>query len=178
MATTEVLWAAGPLEQSRGWPRSESLGCFHSTCLFTEGPCEKGEVRRWGRDPKSPWSESEVTQLCLTLCDPVDCSLPGFSISGIPQARILEWAAISFFRGSSPPRDRIQVSHIAGRRLILWATKEVLIRATKNAVIWERVGKGFPDVRQNEREIKFIRMEDAVRTVVQLKGESTLNRSS
>ena len=41
-------------------------------------------------------SESEVTQSCLTLCDPMDCSLPGFSVHGIFQARILEWGAISF----------------------------------------------------------------------------------
>ena len=39
-------------------------------------------------------SESEVSQLCLTLCSPVDCSLPGSSIHGIFQARILEWVAI------------------------------------------------------------------------------------
>ena len=41
-------------------------------------------------------SESEVTQLCLTLCDPMDCSLPGSSIHGIFQARVLEWGAIAF----------------------------------------------------------------------------------
>ena len=41
-------------------------------------------------------SESEVAQSCLTLCDPVDCSPPGSSIHGISQARILEWAAVSF----------------------------------------------------------------------------------
>ena len=46
-------------------------------------------------------SESEVAQSCLTLCDPVDCSPPGSSIHGILQARILEWVAISFCRGSS-----------------------------------------------------------------------------
>ena len=46
---------------------------------------------------------SEVAQLCLTLCDPVDCSPPGSSIHGILQARILEWVAISFSRGSSRP---------------------------------------------------------------------------
>ena len=51
-------------------------------------------------------SESEVTQLCPTLCDPVDCSPLGSSVHGILQARILEWVAISFSRGSSPPRDR------------------------------------------------------------------------
>ena len=52
------------------------------------------------------------------LCDPVDCSLPGFSAHGIPQARILEWVAISSSRGSSWSRDQICVSycvsHIAG----------------------------------------------------------------
>ena len=41
-------------------------------------------------------SESEVAQSCLTVCDPMDCSLSGFSVHGILQARILEWVAISF----------------------------------------------------------------------------------
>ena len=50
-------------------------------------------------------SESEVAQSCLTLCDPMDCSPPGSSVHGILQARILEWVAISFSRGSSQPRD-------------------------------------------------------------------------
>ena len=48
---------------------------------------------------------SEVAQSCLTLCNPVDCSLPGFSNHGIFQARVLEWVAISFSRGSSRPWD-------------------------------------------------------------------------
>ena len=60
-------------------------------------------------------SESEVAQLCPTLCDPMDCSLPGSSIHGIFQARVLEWVAISFSRGSSQPRDRTWVSLIVGR---------------------------------------------------------------
>ena len=47
--------------------------------------------------------ESEVVQLCLTLCDPVDCNLPGSSIHGILQARILEWIAISFSRDLPDP---------------------------------------------------------------------------
>ena len=46
--------------------------------------------------------ESEVAQLCPTLCNPMDCSPPGSSIHGIFQARVLEWAAIPFSRGSSP----------------------------------------------------------------------------
>ena len=49
--------------------------------------------------------ESEVAQSCPTLCDPVECSLLGSFIHGILQARILEWVAISFSRGSSRPRD-------------------------------------------------------------------------
>ena len=55
-----------------------------------------------------------VAQSCLTLGESVDCSPPGSSVHGIFQARILEWVAIPFFRGSSQPRDRPQVSFIAG----------------------------------------------------------------
>ena len=55
----------------------------------------------------------------------MDCSPPGSSVHGILQARILEWVAISFSRGSSQPRDRTQVSRIfAGRPFNLWATRE------------------------------------------------------
>ena len=68
-------------------------------------------------------SESEVAQLCPTLCNPMDCILPGSSLHGILQAIVLEWGAISFSRGSSQPRDRTRVSHIPGRRFNLWATK-------------------------------------------------------
>ena len=50
-------------------------------------------------------------------CDPMDCSLTGSSVHGIFQARILEWVAISFSRGSSRPRDRTQVTCIVGRSL-------------------------------------------------------------
>ena len=64
-----------------------------------------GEVR-WG----------EVSQSCPTLCDPVDCNLLGCSVHGILQARIMEWIAISFSRGSSRPRDRTWVSRTGGTR--------------------------------------------------------------
>ena len=62
-------------------------------------------------------SESEVAQLCPTLCNPVDCSPPCSSVHGIFQARVLEWVAISFSGGSSLPRDRTQVSHIVSKTL-------------------------------------------------------------
>ena len=68
--------------------------------------------------------KSEVTQSCPTLCYPVEYSPPGSSVHGIFQARILEWVAISFSRGSSQPRDWTQLSYIAGRCFNLWATRE------------------------------------------------------
>ena len=58
--------------------------------------------------------DGEVTQSCPTLRDPMDCNLPGSSIHGIFQVRVLEWVAISFSRGSSWPRDRTRVSRIVG----------------------------------------------------------------
>ena len=68
-----------------------------------------------------PWSE--VAQSCPTLCKPMNCSLPGSSVRGIFQARILEWVAISFSRGSSQPKDRTLVFHIVGIRFTIWATR-------------------------------------------------------
>ena len=73
----------------------------------------------WAISPVSMEGEGEVAQSCPTLCDPMDGNLLGFSIHGILQARILEWIAISFSRGSSQPRDQTQVSRIGGRRFNL-----------------------------------------------------------
>ena len=58
--------------------------------------------------------------MCPTLCNPTDYSLPGSSVHGIFQARVLEWVAIAFSRGSSRPRDRTQVSLIVGRGFTIW----------------------------------------------------------
>ena len=68
-----------------------------------------------------------VAQSCLTLHDPMDCSPPGSSVHGISQARILEWVAIPFSRGSSGPRDRTRVSCSGRWVLSHWA-------------IWEAIG--------------------------------------
>ena len=76
-------------------------------------------------------SESEVAQSCATLCNPVDCSLPGSSVHGIFQARVLVWVAISFSRESSWPRNWTWVSYIVGRRFTIWATQEV-----KSSWLW------------------------------------------
>ena len=87
-------------------------------------------------------------QLSPTLCDPMECSLPGSSVHGLLQARILEWVAISYSRGSSRSMDQTQVSCIAGRFFTLWATKETfLLRdltakfvTTMSSSLWE-IGK-------------------------------------
>ena len=66
-----------------------------------------------------------VAQSCLTLCDPMDCRLPGSSVHGILQARILEWVAISSSRGYSQPRDETHVSCVScmGRQILYhWVT--------------------------------------------------------
>ena len=62
-----------------------------------------------------------VVQSCLTLCDPMD-----YTVYGILQARILEWVAVPFSRGSFQPRDRTQVSCIADRFFTVSATKEAI----------------------------------------------------
>ena len=63
----------------------------------------------------------KVTQSCPTLCNPMD-----YTVHGILQARILEWVAFPFSRGSSQPRDQTQVSRIAGRLFTSWATREAI----------------------------------------------------
>ena len=75
-----------------------------------------------------------VTQLCPTVCDPMDPNPPGPSIHGILQTRILEWVAISFSRASSQPRLWTQVSHITGRVFTVRATREA-----RNDFIWQEI---------------------------------------
>ena len=69
-----------------------------------------------------------VAQFFVTLCDPLDCRPPDSSLHGIFEARVLEWVANSFSRGSFWPRDRIRISYvsrIAGRFFTHWALEEV-----------------------------------------------------
>jgi len=88
-------------------------------------------------DPLETSDPVLVAQLCPTLLWPMDCSLPGFSVHGIFQARIQEWVAISFSRGSSPPRDPIQVSCTADRFFTNWATTEA-------PILWRRKWQPIP----------------------------------
>ena len=75
-----------------------------------------------------------VAKSCLTFCDPMDCSHPGFSVHGISQARILEQVAISSSRGLSQSRDRTHVSCVfcIGRQILYWATWE------ERLIIWRK----------------------------------------
>ena len=77
------------------------------------------------------------------FCIPTDCSLPGSSVHGISQTRMLEWVAIPFSRGSSHPRDRMPVSCYCRRILYHWITREALLCCTqmqtlklKGWIIW------------------------------------------
>jgi len=90
---------------------------FNSLCFCS--------VAKW-----SEWRRSEVTQLCPSLCNPMDCSLTGSSVHGIFQARILEWSDISFSRGSSRPRNQTWVSCIVGSRFTIWGTREVQVMSS------------------------------------------------
>ena len=97
------------------WPKcwSFSFSISHSN--------EYSELISFRKLHLSEWV-SEVTQSCPNLCDPVDCSLPGSSVHGTLQARILEWVTISFSSGSSPSRDQTRVSRFGCRHFNLWAT--------------------------------------------------------
>ena len=111
------------------------------------------EVTRW----KWKWSRS----VCPTLCDPVDCSPPGSSVHGIFQARVLEWIAISFSRGSSWPRDWTQVSCIVDRRFTVWATDEsqVGIKITRRNIINLRYADDTTLMAESEEELKNLLMK-------------------
>ena len=103
-----------------GVPRSQTwLSDFH----FTSHLCE-WTMRKLKLIPSEvKWSEA--SQSCLTLCNPMDCSLSCSSVHGIFQARVLERVAFAFSRRSSRPKDWTRVSHIVGRRFTIWATREV-----------------------------------------------------
>ena len=105
--------------------------CIYITHAYTHTHIHRKRHLFQGLEVK----ESEFTQLCPTHCDPMDSSLPGSSIHGIFQARILEWVAISFSRGSSPPRDLTQVSRTAGRLFTNLSYQGSLFQGLAHAIV-------------------------------------------
>ena len=99
---------------------ADSLGC-HDWRVVSTGILELEARDAAGHpactcgQPHDKGFSMSAMQLCPTFCDPMACSLPGSSVHGILQARILEWVAIPFSRGSSQPRDQIRVSCTVSR---------------------------------------------------------------
>ena len=120
--TRMLEWVVISYSKGSSWPRDQ----IHISCFSCIG---RWILYHWATRevPSYAWkeSESEVTHSYPTLCDPMDCSLPGSSIHGIFQARVLEWVAIAFSRGSSGPTDRTWVSCIVGRCFTVWTTRGV-----------------------------------------------------
>ena len=89
----------------KGWPPAACLGLSSLKGRDTEQVHQR---------------EVLVTQSCLALCEPMECSLPGSSVHGILQARILEWVAIPFSRGSPRPNGSGLNPHLLHHRQILY----------------------------------------------------------
>ena len=92
---------------------------FWGLQITADGDCSHEIKRHLLLGEKVMTNLSEWSQSCPTLCDPVD-----HTVHGILQARILEWVAFPFSRGSSQPRDQTLVSNIASRFFTSWATRE------------------------------------------------------
>ena len=118
------------------WPINSSNANFsynniHNLWYFTQNrihysipACTYLVLRLWKQPQHVPCAQS-----CSTLCDPTDCNLPGSSVDGIFQTRLLERLAISFSRGSSPPRDRTCISCVScipDGFFTHWAVREAL----------------------------------------------------
>ena len=104
--------------RSLGWEDPlEKAMAPHSSTLAWKIPWMEEPHRLhspWGRKESGmtsfSLSHAKSLQSCPTLCDPMDCSLPGSSAHGFLQTRILEWVAMPFSRASSRPRDRTHAS--------------------------------------------------------------------
>ena len=120
-----AVW--GPLKTSKPAISGGAQGPGLLTSFFCCWLHLQGEAVLPGNQPhvlKSKSSICLVAQSCLTLYDPMDCSLPYSSVHGILQARMLEWVALSFCRESSRPRDQTLVSFTASKFFTVWVTRE------------------------------------------------------
>ena len=95
-------------DTSSPWTHTERR--YHAYLHGLRAQCES--ERNSSTPPWGVLHACMLTQSCPTLCDPVDYSPPGSSVRGVSQARILEWVAISYSRGSSQPRDQTHISYV------------------------------------------------------------------
>ena len=125
-------WVAMPSSRGSLWSRDQThISCTAGGSSPSKAPGKPSCHLRPQQSPRGgememalqPWlfyrCKVKVTQSCPTICDPMD-----YTVNGILQARVLEWVAIPFSRGSSQPRDWTQVPWIAGRFFTSWATRE------------------------------------------------------
>ena len=118
--TFHISW-----EPWRSWSRAEqfpctkkplsSSTCYHSAWHYSlQGKQVRPACRTVQKCYQRIKTRCVVAQSCPVLCDPGDCILPGSSVHGVFQGRVLEWVVISSSKESFPPRDRTRVSCIAG----------------------------------------------------------------
>ena len=107
-------------------------GCYHISDQLSISPnCHNqllgfSSLLEWIIELRQALNYVWMSELCLIHCKPMDYSQPGSSVHGILYARILEWVAIPFSRGSSQPRD--QTSRIEGRFFTTWVTYQYIIK--------------------------------------------------
>ena len=112
---------ASPFSRGACQPRDQTQVSCIAGGFFTSWAAREAQ-EYWSGWNEVKWSRSVVSGFCNSM----DCSLLRSSVHGIFQARVLEWVAISFSRGSSWPRDWTQVSCTEGRHFTTWAPREVL----------------------------------------------------
>ena len=123
----ELPWTTNKAKYGKSALSDWALNKFYFLSFWeSEAPCNI-ELFFLGTDLLLPCMCVLVTQSCLTLHELMGYSPPGSSVHGIFQARIPEWVAIPFSRGSSQPRDRTLFSFIAGGFFTIWATRESLL---------------------------------------------------
>ena len=116
-----IIWRNIKLALSRLW----KFVCILQSLQQPEKKFNSYWILIYGYGCVYMWSVN-VTQSCLTLCDPMNYSLPGPTVHEILQTRIIEWVAIPFSRGSSQPRDQPQFSGITGGFFTIWDTREYI----------------------------------------------------
>ena len=129
--------------------------------LQSMGSQSVGHDSNWAGFPFLCAVLCSVTQSCPALCDPAGCRPPGSSVHWILQARMLEWVATSFSRGSSPPKDQTRISCTAGGFFTCWVIEEALCFQSYTCLKWRLPGwlSGRESSRQCRRNTSYLGVE-------------------